>query len=211
MVHMLDFKEKTRIPAILVALLLAFGCIEEQSSPDLGPCAEPPEGVSWEFGQVGIGTCIASPSDLKIRPDPLDPDNYFVVVVNSNSRSNFSGSSVLSVDASSIDLSCPANGMHELQATALTMQEFAGRIDFEPRTGLEMGHGRSVPRTAVGHRSRVLAHHPYGAGAVAGCALSRPSWAAALARRSRLCDNVPSPAQSARGAGQEEAAQRAGV
>ena len=56
---------------------------------------------------------------------------------------------------------------------------------FEPRTGLEMGHSRSVPRTAVGHRSRGLAHHPHGAGAGAGCALSRPSWAAYLAQRPR--------------------------
>ena len=56
---------------------------------------------------------------------------------------------------------------------------------FEPRTGLEVGHSRSVPWTAVGHRSRGLAHHPHGVGAGAGCALGGPSCAPFLARRPR--------------------------
>jgi DNA-binding beta-propeller fold protein YncE/predicted GH43/DUF377 family glycosyl hydrolase len=122
---------------VLPGLLLS-ACLQEARLPDLGPCAEVPEGAGYEFGQVGIGTCLASPSDLRIRPDPNDPDNYFLFLVNSNSRSNFSGSSLLSIDASSIQRGCAVNGMHELATSALHMQEFAGRIDFEDATGLAL-------------------------------------------------------------------------
>ena len=69
-----------------------------------------PDASGYEYGQVGVGTCLASPSDLRVRPDPLDlGENHFLFVVNSNSRSNFSGSSLLSIDASTIDLEEAAN------------------------------------------------------------------------------------------------------
>ena len=52
-----------------------------------------------------------------------------------------------------------------------------------------MGHARSALPTPEADRNGHLAHHPHGTCAGAGCALSRPSWAASLARRLRLCDN----------------------
>ena len=61
------------------------------------------------------------------------------------------------------------------------------------------GHTRSLFRTAVGHSSLGHAHSPHGAGAGAGCALSRSSWAATLAHRPRSCGNqghFPTPAAS---------------
>jgi len=125
------------VPIALLGLLIS-ACLVDLDLPDLGPCAEAPDAAGYEYGQVGVGTCLASPADLRVRPDPLDVDNHFLFVVNSNSRSNFSGSSLLAVDASSIRLDCPVNGMHEVQASALTMQEFAGRIDFEDATGLAL-------------------------------------------------------------------------
>ncbi len=143
-----------RSPSIL---LLAFalagsGCLEDDPLPQLGDCAVVPEDVdgfplgddrsTYEFGQVGIGTCIASPSDMRVQPDPEDADNHFLYVLNANARNNFSGSSMLSIDASSIDLSCPVNGMHEVTASALGMQEFVGRFDFDPDSGLALVTGR---------------------------------------------------------------------
>ena len=142
---MLDSTTKTITYGLLAGLLglLAAGCVLDEPSPYLGECAEPPgDSLGWEFGQIGIGTCIASPSDLRVRPDPLDPDNYFLILANSNARSIFSGSSLLSIDASSIDLTCPENGLHELSATALTMQEFVGRMDFDPASGLALVSNR---------------------------------------------------------------------
>ena len=51
-----------------------------------------------------------------------------------------------------------------------------------PPTEPRGGHIRSLFRTAVGHCSLGHAHSPHGVGAGAGCALSRPSWAATLAQ-----------------------------
>ena len=84
---------------------------------------------------------------------------------------------------------------HHRQVTSRPYTGLTVTFPAQPRVGLsralslEVGHGRSVPRTAVGHYSRVLAHHLHGVGAGAGCALSRPSWADPLAQRPRLCDN----------------------
>ncbi|MEE2828505.1 MAG: hypothetical protein VX498_04915 [Myxococcota bacterium] len=134
---MLDSTKKISIPTFGVIALLAGSCVVELGPPDLGPCSLPPDGrVSWEYGEVGVGSCLASPSDLRVLPDPEDPSNYFLVVANSNSRSNFTGSSLLSIDGSSIDLACPVNGMHELQTDALEMREFVGRFDVDELSGL---------------------------------------------------------------------------
>ena len=144
---MLDSTTKIAILTLLALLAVALvvpACVFDSPPPDLGECGELPDSLGWEFGEVGIGTCIASPSDLRVRPDPESADNHFLVVANANSRSNFSGSSVLSIDASSIDLTCPVNGMHELEASALTMQEFAGRFDFDDITGMALLTNRHV-------------------------------------------------------------------
>jgi hypothetical protein len=124
-----------RFLQVLAPALLA-GCVSDAALPGLGDCAVLPSTNLYEFGQVGIGTCLGSPSDLQIRPDPQDPDNHFVVVVNSNAYSNFSGSSLLTIDASTIDLTCPVNGMHEVEAFGLGMQEFAGRLAVDPSRDL---------------------------------------------------------------------------
>ncbi|MBN95810.1 MAG: hypothetical protein CL928_17355, partial [Deltaproteobacteria bacterium] len=133
------------VAGILATFLVAApACLLDAPLPELGPCAELPDAAAYEYGQLGIGTCLASPSDLRVRPDPQNPENHFLFVVNSNSRGNFTGSSLLSIDASSIDLTCPANGLHEVQADALRMQEFAGRIDFEEGTGLALVTNRNT-------------------------------------------------------------------
>lgn len=124
-----------RFSQLLAPALLA-GCISEASLPELGDCAVPPDQGRFEYGQVGIGQCLASPSDLQIRPDPQDPDNFFVVAVNSNAFGNFTGSSVLAIDASTIDTTCPVNGMHEMESYSLGMQEFAGRLAVDEARGL---------------------------------------------------------------------------
>lgn len=122
----------------LSGLALAGGCLVDDPLPWLGECAVHPEDGWWEYGQVGIGTCLGSPSDLQVRPDPATPGGEILWLVNSNARGNFSGSSLLAIDLASVDLSCPANGLHEVEAAALGMQEFAGRVAFDDRSGLAL-------------------------------------------------------------------------
>ena len=55
-----------------------------------------------------------------------------------------------------------------------------------PPTEPRDSHTRSLFQTTVGHRSLGHAHRPYGVGALAGSALSRPRWAAILARVANL-------------------------
>ncbi|MCO4771966.1 MAG: hypothetical protein KDA24_18185 [Deltaproteobacteria bacterium] len=125
-----------------MGVLLSGGCVQNAALPALGDCAVTPEGGLYEFGQIGVGTCLASPSDLQVLPDPQDPTNHFVMVVNSNAYSNFEGSSVLTIDASTIDLTCPANGLHEVSAFSLEMQEFAGRMAIDEARGLGLMSAR---------------------------------------------------------------------
>ena len=137
--------------AAALSLSLA-GCLEDAPLPELGECAVLPGDVggyalsdgtsTYEYGQVGIGRCLASPTDLRVVADPADPSNHYVMVLNANSRSNFEGSSLLAIDASSIDLSCDTLGLHELRSNALGMQEFAGRMDFDADTGLGLVSAR---------------------------------------------------------------------
>ncbi len=121
--------------AFAAPLVLA-ACVQDAGVPDLGPCSNPPDQDLFEYGQIDIGTCLASPSELLVRPDPQSPDNHFLFVVNSDAYSTFTGSSLLTIDASSIDLTCPVNGMHEVAAFATGMQEFAGRLGIDESRGL---------------------------------------------------------------------------
>jgi hypothetical protein len=146
---MLDSLDKMASWRPLLAAALCFGsagCLEDAPLPELGECAALPGDVggfrladgtsTYEYGQVGVGRCLASPTDLRVVADPADPSNHYLLVLNANARANFEGSSLLAIDASSIDLSCPSQGMHELRSNALGMQEFAARMDFDSDTGL---------------------------------------------------------------------------
>lgn len=120
------------------ALTGVAGCLVDDPLPYAGECAVHPEEGAFEYGQIGIGTCLASPADIQVRPDPADATNEILWIVNSNARGTFQGSSVLAIDLASVDLSCPAQGLHEVETDALAVQEFAGRIAFEPDSGLAL-------------------------------------------------------------------------
>lgn len=46
------------------AWLVLSGCVQEMApGPDLGACAEPPDGV-YGYGEAGIGTCLAGPAGM---------------------------------------------------------------------------------------------------------------------------------------------------
>jgi DNA-binding beta-propeller fold protein YncE/predicted GH43/DUF377 family glycosyl hydrolase len=117
---------------VLILALLA-GCIRDAPLPDLGPCAEYPAGV-YEYGQVGIGTCLAGPTELEFSEDP--DGNSVLLVTNANPYQVFTGGSLLSIPWDAIDLSLGRAPVHTLGATALDMPTFAGALAVDGDLGM---------------------------------------------------------------------------
>jgi len=111
----------------LIPLLLLPACIEQVGlGPDLGPCSEPPDRVHT-FGEVGIGTCLAGPVDLKF----FEQDGTtWLAVANANPFLNFDSGSVLLVDWSSVDPDLPENRLDQLDAYALPMDDYVGGLGY---------------------------------------------------------------------------------
>ena len=100
------------------------GCVIDDPLPDLGLCADTYGQDIFEYGQVGIGTCLAGPTDIRIVPHPEDPDDFFLLVTNSNFEVNFAEGSLLAIPFSGIDRGKETNYLHEVGATALPVPEF---------------------------------------------------------------------------------------
>jgi len=100
------------------------GCLIEQPSPFVGSCADYPEGV-YEYGQIGIGTCLATPSDLGF----VERDGgLYLVVSNANAFRDFDSGAVTFVDWSSLDLDQQHNLMGDLDAHAVQLPHFPGTM-----------------------------------------------------------------------------------
>ncbi|MDP2315313.1 MAG: beta-propeller fold lactonase family protein [Pseudomonadota bacterium] len=116
-----------RLGGALSILALA-GCVTDAPLPDLGACAEPPPGV-YEYGQIGIGTCLAGPNDLAF----LDGGRV-LAVSNANPWKDFTGGSALFLDLSTVDWAqgrnviAPAEGGEGVTARALGLPSFAGAM-----------------------------------------------------------------------------------
>lgn len=104
---------------IVLALLLP-GCVESQPLPDVGACADYPEGV-YEYGQIGVGTCLAGPAALTF----LDGGGV-LAVTNANPFLDFTGGSLLSLDLTLLDESLGRNLVTDLAPAAVPLPSFAG-------------------------------------------------------------------------------------
>ncbi|MCP4804506.1 MAG: beta-propeller fold lactonase family protein [Proteobacteria bacterium] len=71
-------------------LLLLTACLESRPPPFVGDCATYPSGA-FDYGQIGIGTCLAGPMSM-------DWVDGHLVVANANPFLDFTGGSVLSID-----------------------------------------------------------------------------------------------------------------
>ncbi len=90
----------TRLGLVLLLIPpLLSACIQEIDLPDVGPCADYPDGV-YDYGDIGIGRCLAAPTDLKFHQDQGETVLY---VVNSNAYLNFSTGSILPVPWESLE------------------------------------------------------------------------------------------------------------
>lgn len=117
-------------PLLLVALA---ACVRTVGSgPDFGDCAETPEGV-YTFGQVGIGTCLSGPADLRFYERD---GRTWLGVSNSNPFQLFTTGSLLSIAADSFDLSRSIVLTHELEAYALPIETYTGRLGVDGARGL---------------------------------------------------------------------------
>ena len=85
--------------SLFLSVLATSGCIKLSPYPDVGECAVYPDG-QYEFGQIGIGTCIAGPNQLRFMGEGEDTR---LLVTNANPYLTFDGGSLLSIPWTNID------------------------------------------------------------------------------------------------------------
>ncbi|MSQ01169.1 MAG: hypothetical protein EXR71_04645 [Myxococcales bacterium] len=103
-----------------MSLLLALACVKSDPLPDVGACAVYPEG-SYEFGQLGIGTCLAGPTSLTMLAD-----GHTLAVTNANPFLDFTGGSLLTLDLDLFDEAAGRVLVSDLDPHALALPQFAG-------------------------------------------------------------------------------------
>lgn len=119
-------------PLLPVLALVLAGCLRPSEPPWVGECAVYPEG-SYQFGDIGIGTCLSAPADLQFVDGGSGP---WLAVSNSNAFRDFTGGSVLFIDWSSVDLDNERNLVSELVAHAVGVDSFAGTLSWIPERDL---------------------------------------------------------------------------
>ncbi len=120
---------------LLLAGVLA-ACETPVSVPDPGPCAVLPEG-RFDYGEVGIGTCLAGPVELTWSQDPFDVGRYWLVIANANPFLDFSSGSVLSVDPTGVEGGDRVE-VHTLEGGAVNVPDFAGGLAVVPEHQLAL-------------------------------------------------------------------------
>ena len=118
---------------LLLLLALLAACVQPAPLPDVGDCADYPDGV-YEFGEIGIGTCIAGPYDLAFTTD--DAGAPVLLVSNADPYKLFTGGSLLAIPYGDVDLSLDRNVVSDLNPAALDLPDFAGGIALQGSTAL---------------------------------------------------------------------------
>ena len=106
--------------SLLLSVLATTGCIKLSPYPEVGECAVYPDG-QYEFGQIGIGTCIAGPNNLRFMGEGEDTR---LLVTNANPYLTFDGGSLLSIPWNNIDLGDGTNEVHTLGAETMALPDF---------------------------------------------------------------------------------------
>ena len=104
-------------------------CESATESAYVGDCAVYPDG-GFDYGQIGIGHCLAGPSDLVWTDLEEGPGGSTLIVTNANPYLDFDSGSVLTIARSGL----PTNGsrrlMHQIadagQAGAVPIESFSG-------------------------------------------------------------------------------------
>jgi len=106
--------------SLFLTVLATTGCIKLSPYPEVGECAVYPDG-QYEFGQIGIGTCIAGPNNLRFMGAG---DDTHLLVTNANPYLTFDGGSLLSIPWNNIDIGDGSNEMHTLGAETMALPDF---------------------------------------------------------------------------------------
>lgn len=115
----------------LTTILLTTGCIRVDDLPDVGQCASYPD-ETYEYGQIGIGTCLAGPNRLHFAGDTTNPT---LLVTNANPFKVFSGGSLLAIPWSAVEFDDPSNEVDTLGPVALALPNFAMGLEVDATLG----------------------------------------------------------------------------
>ncbi|MBN1336157.1 MAG: hypothetical protein JXB39_09365 [Deltaproteobacteria bacterium] len=99
--------------------------MRDAASPFMGDCAVYPEGV-YEYGEIGIGTCLSTPADLAFLE--RDDHGWSLAVSNGDAFHVFTGGSVLFLDWDSIDLDASTNVVSDLESVAVAFDPLPGTL-----------------------------------------------------------------------------------
>ncbi len=106
-------------------LLGTTACKQDLPLPNVGPCADYPEGI-YDYGEIGIGRCLSGSTEVHFTDDA--DGNPVLVVTNANTYQNFTGGSLLTIPWSGINLDIPRNLVSETGAAAVGLPDFAGGL-----------------------------------------------------------------------------------
>ena len=131
----------------LLPLLLLTACLEETGpGPDVGSCADYPDGV-YTWGEIGIGSCLAGPSALQVI-ETADGTEW-LAVTNANPFLDFASGSLLLIDLDSIDYDSTYNAASELVTSSLELDNFSGGIAYVPERELALVPTRYSPESTT--------------------------------------------------------------
>lgn len=123
----------TRLLMRMIPLIPLFaGCVEDAPLPDVGPCAVYPDGV-YEYGQIGIGTCLAGPTDLAFLPD-----GHHLAISNANPWVDFTGGSFLVLDLDLLDPEAGRTLVTDMDPHAVPLPSFSGAMAVVPNQQLAL-------------------------------------------------------------------------
>ncbi len=121
------------VRAVLTASLTgALACSSDGlHSPPLGDCAEIPEG-SYTWGTVGIGTCLSGPTDARFF---TADGRTWLGITNADPFRDFTGGSFLVLDADALFTQRGEVPIGDLDAHALDMEPYVGRMGLSSNLG----------------------------------------------------------------------------
>jgi hypothetical protein len=109
------------------------GCAVDAPLPFVGDCAVYPEGT-YNFGEIGIGSCLAGPSDLVLTDDLAGAP--VVLVVNANPYKVFDTANLLAIPWSEIDAAEGEVMVDDLSTGGMELPDFAAGLGLLGDVGL---------------------------------------------------------------------------
>jgi len=109
---------------VLVFLAMLTGCLQGMPLPFVGDCAVYSDGT-YDYGQIGIGSCIAGPEDLQLVSNDGDP---VLLVSNSDHLHTFTSGSLLAIPWDQVDLEQGRNLVSDLDPDAMELPDYAAGI-----------------------------------------------------------------------------------